>query len=91
MKYSVRFLKAAAVGLAKLRKSDPAAYRKALKLVDAIAEDPRRGIGKPEPLKGGDGVTWSRRVTGRDRVVYDIYEEVVEVCVIEVGGHYGDK
>ena len=26
-----------------------------------------------------------------DRIIYDIYEEVVEVYILEVEGHYNDK
>ena len=27
----------------------------------------------------------------RNRIIYDIYEEVVEVYILEVEGHYNDK
>ena len=29
--------------------------------------------------------------TAHDRIIYDIYEEVVEVYILEVEGHYNDK
>ena len=34
---------------------------------------------------------WSRHITAHDRIIYDIYEEVVEVYILEVEGHYNDK
>ena len=89
--YNVGYSDEAVAGLAKLRKSKPAAYKKAVKLIEAILKDPRHGIGKPEPLKGGDNITWSRRITGQDRVVYDIYDSEVFVYIFEAGGHYGNK
>ena len=46
-----------------------------------FAEHPREGIGHPEPLKGAKGITYSRRVSAKDRVVYDIYEEKIVVVV----------
>ena len=52
---------------------------------------PRFGIGHPEPLTGGNDVRWSRRLSASDRIIYDIYEDVVTVLVIQVGGHYDDK
>ena len=33
----------------------------------------------------------SRHITAHDRIIYDIYEEVVEVYILEVEGHYNDK
>ncbi|KAA5244638.1 type II toxin-antitoxin system mRNA interferase toxin, RelE/StbE family, partial [Bacteroides thetaiotaomicron] len=36
-------------------------------------------------------ITWSRHITAHDRIIYDIYEEVVEVYILEVEGHYNDK
>ncbi len=54
-------------------------------------ENPRFGIGHPEPLVGGGDVTWSRHITKQDRIIYDIYDDRVEVLVIELEGHYDDK
>ncbi|MEO4828021.1 type II toxin-antitoxin system mRNA interferase toxin, RelE/StbE family, partial [Bacteroides thetaiotaomicron] len=42
-------------------------------------------------LRGGGDITWSRHITAHDRIIYDIYEEVVEVYILEVEGHYNDK
>lgn len=36
-------------------------------------------------------ITYSRHLSGQDRIIYDIYDEVVTVLVIELEGHYNDK
>jgi len=56
-----------------------------------LAEHPKTGTGHPEPLIGGDGITYSRRISGQHRIIYDILEEVVKVYFISVEGHYKDK
>jgi toxin YoeB len=42
------------------------------RLIEAIAEYPFKGIGKPEPLKGPLAGWWSRRITIQHRLVYRI-------------------
>ena len=54
-------------------------------------EHPRTGTGHPEPLVGSNDVTYSRRITKKDRLVYDIYDNIVTVLVISAEGHYRDK
>ncbi len=54
-------------------------------------ERPRTGLGHPEALRGGGNITWSRHITAHNRIIYDIYEDVVEVHVLELEGHYNDK
>ncbi len=34
---------------------------------------------------------WSRHVSAHDRIIYDIYDEIITVLVVEVEGHYDDK
>ena len=66
-------------------------YKKLVKLLNELMEHPRTGTGHPEPLKSGDSITYSRRISKNDRLIYDIYEEKVTVLVLTVEGHYGDK
>jgi len=65
-----------------LRKNEPAAYQKALALIAELYDHPQTGTGKLEHLKGGGGNLWSRRVTQKHRLVYDIFETVVHVDVL---------
>lgn len=77
--------------LSKWKKSNPNLLKKYKRIFEELMEHPRVGIGHPEPLKGCDNITWSRHITAHDRIIYDIYEDIVEVYVLEVGGHYNDK
>ena len=91
MSYAVRFTPLAEKNVKKWKKSNPVFYKKFVKVVQDIAEHPRTGIGHPEPLVKGNGIRYSRHITAHDRIIYDIYDNVVTVLVIQVGGHYDDK
>ena len=69
----------------------PPRSKKLYRLLPELEQHPRTGTGHPEPLKGGNGTTYSRRLTAHDRIIYDIYDETITVLVIEVEGHYNDK
>ena len=61
------------------------------KILAAIAENPRHGIGHPEPMVGGGGLTYSRHISAHNRIIYRIHDEEVYVLIIELEGHYNDK
>ena len=54
-------------------------------------EHPRTGLGHPEPLVGGNDVTYSRHISAHYRIIYDIYDERITVLVIQAEDHYKDK
>ncbi len=56
------------------------------RLVKAIEDDPFRGIGKPEPLRGELSGYWSRRITQEHRLVYKVTGKTV--YVISCRYHY---
>jgi toxin YoeB len=89
--YRIEFTPAAVRSVSKYKKSNPVQYKKLVKLLNELMEHPRTGTGHPEPLKSGDSVTYSRRISKNDRLIYDIYEEKVTVLVLVVEGHYNDK
>lgn len=89
--YTIEFSQAAVKSVAKYKKSDPVQYKKLFKLLEELMEHPRTGTGHPEPLKSGSSVTYSRRISKNDRLIYDIYEEKVTVLVLTIEGHYDDK
>ena len=89
--YEVRYQKEALDDLAKLKRQEPAAFNKAVKLIDELYEHPRTGTGKPEPLSGDKVGQWSRRITKKHRLVYEIRDAEVIVIVISSFGHYEDK
>ncbi|MBR6601380.1 MAG: Txe/YoeB family addiction module toxin [Bacteroidaceae bacterium] len=91
MTYEVRFTDLANQGLAKLAKSEPKAFKKALRFIEELKEHPEMGTGHPEPLKGKPEGRWSREITKRHRMVYRIFASEVVVLVLSSYGHYDDK
>jgi toxin YoeB len=91
MSYIVRYSDDAGKNLKKFRKSNPIAYKKVIKLVEELHEHPRTGTGYPEPLTKGDLTTYSRRISAKDRIIYDIYDDLVVVLILSLEGHYDDK
>ena len=88
MEYKIIFSSDAQKDLKKLQKKVPQALPKLAKLLDELREHPRTGTGQVEPLKGYDGSVYSRRITQEHRLVYKIYDNVVEVLVLSAFGHY---
>jgi hypothetical protein len=75
----------------KWKKSNPQLFKKYQRIYHELADHPRTGTGHPEPLRGGNDITYSRRISAHDRIIYDIHDETVTVLVIDVEGHYDDK
>lgn len=91
MSYTIKLDKAAEKVLKKWKKSNPQLLKKANAVFIELSEHPRTGTGHPEALKGGKEITYSRHITAHDRIIYDIYDDVIEVLVLEIEGHYKDK
>ena len=86
--YKIVFSEDAKKDLKELHKKAPMAVKKLSKLLEEIQEHPRTGTGQVEPLKGYDGNVYSRRITQEHRLVYRIYEDIIEVLVLSAFGHY---
>ena len=91
MIYTLDFTDFAKRDIALLRKSDSILYKKVEKLLAELIEHPTTGTGKPEPLKGNRSGQWSRRISQKHRLIYEIREEVVTVLVLSAYGHYDEK
>ena len=91
MSYNVIVAPRAEQDLKCLLDNEPKAYAKALSLIGELYEHPRTGTGKPEPLSGNRSGQWSRRISKKHRLVYEIRDEEVIVLVLTAYGHYGDK
>ncbi|MDO5522750.1 MAG: Txe/YoeB family addiction module toxin [Bacteroidia bacterium] len=91
MKYKLKFTDDAEYDIKKLKRSEPIAYRKLIKLLAELGEHPYSGIGKVKRLKHFNEETWSRRITDKHRLVYRVFDDVVLVLVISAYGHYDDK
>lgn len=60
-------------------------------LIREIRRDPFRGLGKPEPLRGNLSGYWSRRITGKHRLVYHLKGKPDQaLTIIQARFHYDD-
>lgn len=91
MTYEVILYEQAQIDLAKLAKSEPKAFEKAQRFIEELKEHPKTGTGKPEALKGNRNGQWSREITKKHRLIYEIHETKVLVLVLTAYGHYNDK
>lgn len=91
MSYTIEFSETAQKVLAKYKKSNPVPFKKIQKFIPELMEQPRTGTGHPEPLVKGNNITYSRRIKGKDRLIYDIDDENKKVNILSVEGHYDDK
>lgn len=67
--------------------------KKTLKRINLLLKDIDRngntGLGKPEALKGDLQGYWSRRIDEKNRLVYRINDNRIEI--LQCRTHYGDK
>ena len=91
MIYNIEFKEQATRDLIALAKNEPKAFLKAQALIEELREHPRTGTGKPEQLSGDRNGQWSRRITKKHRLVYEIHDKEVVVLVLTAYGHYCDK
>ena len=85
--YSLVFAPQALEDLSKLKKNEPAAFKKAGKILVELQVHPKSGTGKPEPLSGDRIGQWSRRISLKHRLIYEIEEDLVKVDVLSAYGH----
>ena len=67
--------------------------KRTLKRINLILKDIERdfykGIGKPELLSGNLSGFWSRRIDDKNRIVYRVKDNKLEIA--QCGSHYKDK
>ena len=77
-----------------IKKFEKAGEKITLKKISILLKElevhPKTGTGHPEPLKGRMNC-WSRRITSKHRLVYEIQDDIVVVLVLSAYGHYDDK
>lgn len=88
--YKLIFAPQALEDLSKLKKSEPAAFKKVGRLLAELQEHPQTGTGKPEQLKGDRSGQWSRKISIKHRLIYEIKESIVNVDVLSAYGHYDE-
>ena len=89
--YILEFTNQAVEDLKWLKKTDQNAYNKVLILLLEIIEHQSTGTCKPELKKYNLSGFYSRRITQKHRLVYQINGEMISVLVLSAAGHYGDK
>lgn len=67
--------------------------KKTLRRINALIKEtlrnPYEGTGKPEPLKGELSGKWSRRINGKDRLVYKYADGTL--TVYQCRTHYNES
>jgi toxin YoeB len=91
MSYELAFTSTAIEDISFLKKTDRLSYKKLEKLLLELTEHPKTGTGKPQLKKHNLSGFYSRRISHKHRLVYQILEEKVTVLVLTAQGHYGDK
>lgn len=91
MSYELAFTTTAIEDISFLRKTDKLSYKKLEKLLLELMEHPKTGTGKPQLKRHHLSGFYSRRISHKHRLVYQILEEKVTVLVLTAQGHYGDK
>jgi toxin YoeB len=69
--------------------SEPKLIKKIFDLISDIQKHPFEGKGKPEALKHNYSGYWSRRITDKHRLMYQVTDD--EIIVIRCKDHYEDK
>lgn len=91
MTYELDFTETALQDLAWLKRHEPSAYKKALRLIEELKTHPTTGTGRPEQLRSNLSGQWSRRINAKHRLIYSINGGVLTVLILAAVGHYSDN
>ena len=61
------------------------------RIEEELKEHPETGIGNPKQLKHNYSGYWSRDIDKKNRMVYEIDENIITVSIHSAIGHYDDK
>lgn len=70
-------------------KQDKKTFKKILQLIKDIDRNGYKSIGHPEPLKENLSGYWSVKIDDKNRIVFRIKENRLEI--VQCGSHYHDK
>jgi toxin YoeB len=91
MKYKIIFTPTAEEQIDEWKKSgNKAVVTKIYQYFAELVNHPTTGTGQVEKLRGYEN-RWSRRLNKKDRLVYDVIENLVIVKIVTAKGHYDDK
>lgn len=68
------------------RSGNVSVLNKIRRLIEDIQKSPYEGVGKPESLKYDLSGKWSRRITDKDRMVYEVSGD--EIKIYSLKDHY---
>jgi toxin YoeB len=71
-------------------KNEVKTVKKIHTLLEIICKTPFDGIGHPEALKANYSGYWSRRINLEHRIIYKIEEDLQQIVVFSLYGHYQD-
>ena len=70
------------------KRTNPVVANRIKRLLADIQEHPYSGIGKPEVLRFDLAGKWSRRITAEHRIVYQVFDDRIEVHILTMKYHY---
>lgn len=73
------------------KSGNKATIKRLEKILIELTETPFTGIGNPEALKHQFSGLWSRQLNQKDRIVYEVDNNIVTVYILSALGHYYDK
>ena len=73
-----------------IKSGDKKSTKRLNQILFELEMHPKEGIGKPEALKHNLTGLWSRRINKKDRLIYEVQDEIVTVFVVSAMGHYED-
>jgi len=91
MNYKIAFTPQATEDYDFWKKTNPRTAKKIKKLLHELEEHPFVGSGRPEQLKHQFAGVWSRRINQKDRLLYQVRDDVVLVILLAMRFHYNDK
>jgi len=91
MSYKIAFTPQASLDFEHWKQTSPKTADKIKKMLIELQEHPFSGTGKPEALKYQFAGAWSRRISHKDRLIYQVNGEIITVFVISMRYHYDDK
>lgn len=90
MAYTIKFTTNASKDVKRLQKSDSSAYKKLKKFIEELKTHPTFGTGHPHQLTGDRTGQWSRSITKKHRLIYEVHDNEIIVLVLAAYGHYDD-
>ena len=73
-----------------IKSGDKKSTKRLNQILFELEMHPKEGIGNPEMLKHDLAGLWSRRINKKDRLIYEVQDEIVTVFVVSAMGHYED-